>query len=194
MMRFKRGHRNHPVWVMALGVPGQEARIFTLMKEISVSELIIIGYDDHATAKRALDRVLELQRDHIVELGGLAVVRVDEDGKQHVDTPGKIVGPSATSGALWGMLLGLLFLVPGVGFLVGGAWGALIGKLGKSGINKSFKDRVDGLLEPGKAALVVLARKLTEDKFSANMGEFGGTVLKTSLSDESEQELVSELS
>ena len=62
-----------------------------------------------------------------------------------------------------------------------------------AGIDDAFRDRVEGLLEPGKAAVVVLATKLTEDKFSAGMGEFGGTVLKTSLSDEDEKALAEEL-
>lgn len=159
-----------------------------------MSELIIIGYDDHATATKAQDAVIGLQRDFVVNLSGLAVVRVDEDGKKHIDTPGSIVGVSATGGAMWGMIIGLLFLVPGLGFLIGGAWGALAGAASKAGVNRSLRDRVDGLLTPGKAALVVMASKITEDKFSAAMAEFGGTVLKTSLSDEDEKALAEELS
>lgn len=158
-----------------------------------MSELIIIGYDDHAAAEQASAKVLELQRDFVVELTGLAVVRVDPDGKKHIDTPGSIVGASASSGAIWGMIIGLLFLVPGLGLLFGGAWGALMGVATKSGINRSLRDRVDGLLTPGKAALVVMASKLTEDKFSSAMAEFGGTVLKTSLSGEDEKALAEEL-
>ena len=53
-----------------------------------MSELIIIGYDDHATAERAQSKVIELQRNFVLNLSGLAVVRVDEDGKKHIDTPG----------------------------------------------------------------------------------------------------------
>ncbi len=158
-----------------------------------MSELIIIGYDDHATAERANAKVLELQRDFVLNLTGLAVVRVDDDGKKHIDTPGSIVGASASSGAIWGMIIGLLFLVPGFGFLFGGAWGALMGVASRSGINKSLRNRVDGLLEPGKAAVVVMATKVTEDKFAAGMAEFGGTVLKTSLSDADEKALAEEL-
>jgi len=157
-----------------------------------MSELIIIGYDDHATAERAQDKGLQLQRDFVLNLSGLAVVRVDADGKKHIDTPAPIVGASATSGALWGMIIGLLFLVPGLGLLFGGAWGALVGVASKAGVNRSLRDRVDGLLEPGKAALVVMASKITEDKFSAAMAEFGGTVLKTSLSDADEKALAEE--
>lgn len=159
-----------------------------------MSELIIIGYDDHETAERAQQKVLELQRDFVVTLSGLAVVRVDADGKKHIDTPGSIVGATASSGALWGAFIGLLFLVPGVGLLVGGAWGALAGVAGKAGVNRAFRNRVDGLLEPGKAALVVMASKITEDKFAAGLADLGGTVLKTSLSDADERALAEELS
>ena len=158
-----------------------------------MSELIIIGYDDHATAERAQQEVLSLQRDFVVKLSGLAVVRVDDDGKKHIDTPSSIVGASAAGGALWGMIIGLLFLAPGLGLLVGGVFGALSGTAGKAGINRSLRERVDGLLVPGKAALVVMATKLTEDKFAAALAPFGGTVLKTSLSEADEQELAEEL-
>ncbi|MFK5635841.1 MULTISPECIES: DUF1269 domain-containing protein [unclassified Ornithinimicrobium] len=158
-----------------------------------MSELIIIGYDDHETARRAFAQVEQLQRDFVVDLDGLAVVTVDEKGKKHVDTTAPIVGASAASGVLWGMLVGILFLVPGLGAVVGGAMGALSGKLAKTGIDRSFRDRVGGMLQPGSAAVVVMTRKLTEDKFSAAMAEFGGTVLQTSLSDEDEKGLADEL-
>ena len=158
-----------------------------------MSELIIIGYDDHETAGKAYDKVLQLQRDFVVDLNGLAVVRVDADGKKHVDTPAKVVGLSSASGALWGMIFGLLFLVPGFGFVVGGLMGAMSGKLSQIGINRAFKERVDAVLEPGKAAVVVMASKITEDKFAAGLAPFGGTVIQTSLSEADEQELAGEL-
>jgi uncharacterized membrane protein len=158
-----------------------------------MSELIIIGYDEPDSARKAYEEVLVLQRDFVVTLNGLAVVTVDEDGKKRVETPNKIVGASAASGAIWGAIVGILFLTPGIGLLFGGAVGALMGKLSKSGVNKDFKARVEGMLQPGKAALVLMASKVTEDKFIAAMKPFGGTVLQTSLSEEDEKELAEEL-
>ncbi len=158
-----------------------------------MSELIVIGYDDHDKATAAYNEVMALQGDFVVELRGLAIVTVDAEGKSHVETPQKIVGMSAASGALWGMLLGLLFLVPFVGLAIGGLMGAVFGKLGKTGINDEFRRQVQELLEPGKAAVVVMASKITEDKFADRMKQYGGTLLKTSLSDEDEKELASEL-
>ena len=158
-----------------------------------MSELIVIGYDDHEKATAAYNEVMALQGDFVVDLRGLAIVTVDAEGKSHVETPQKIVGMSAASGALWGMLIGLLFFVPFVGLALGGLMGALFGKLGKTGVNEEFRSQVQSLLEPGKAAVVIMAAKITEDKFADRMKPYGGTLLKTSLSDEDEKELAHEL-
>ncbi len=157
-----------------------------------MSTLIVIGFDDEQSAWKAYERTLDLQKDFIVNLTGLAIVRVDPDGKTHVDTPQRIVGRSAATGALWGMLLGLLFFVPGM-VLLGGAMGALMGKLSKSGINQSFRKQVQDMLEPGHAAVVIMASKVTDDKFAAAMQPFGGKLLKTSLSEEAEKDLAKDL-
>ena len=125
-----------------------------------MSELIVIGYNDQATATQAYNQVMDLNKDFVVKLTGLAIVTVDAEGKSHVDTPQKIVGVSAASGALWGMLIGLLFFVPGVGLLLGGAMGALFGKLGKTGINDQFRSQVQDLLKPGSSAIVIMADKV----------------------------------
>jgi uncharacterized membrane protein len=154
-----------------------------------MSELIVIGYDDPTVAHNAYSAVQNLQNDYVVNLTGLAIVSVDEEGKTHVDTPSKIVGVSAASGALWGMVFGILFLVPGLGLLMGAAMGGLLGKLGKSGIDDQFRGQVQALLKPGTTAVVIMATKITEDKFADAMQAYGGTLLKTSLSDEDEQEL-----
>jgi len=158
-----------------------------------MSEIIVIGYDQQSTATQAYKEVLTLQHDFVVELTGLAIVRVDDEGKSHVETPQKIVGVSAASGALWGMLIGILFLVPFFGFALGGAMGALMGKMGKSGIDEQFRSQVQALLKPGGAAVVIMASKITDDKFANAMKQFGGTLLKTSLSEDDEKELASEL-
>lgn len=157
-----------------------------------MSELIVIGYEDPHTARQAYAQVQRLQEDFVVELRGLAIVDVDADGKTHVDTPKRIIGASAVGGAIFGLLLGLLFFVPGM-VLLGGAIGALMGTFNKSGIDAEFRDRVEHLIEPGHSAVVIMASKVTEDKFASAMQPYGGTILKTSLSDSDEKELAEEL-
>jgi len=65
----------------------------------------------------------------------------------------------------------------------------MFGLLNRSGINGAFRARVEDMLRPGHAAVVIMASTITEDKFTAAMSQYGGTVLKTSLSDEAEHEL-----
>ena len=158
-----------------------------------MSDLIVIGYENPQTARQAYEQVQRLQQDLIVELRGLAIVDVDADGKTHVDTPQRIIGASAAAGALFGLLLGVLFFVPGMG-LLGGAIGALMGTLSRSGIDAEFRNRVEHLVEPGHSAVVIMTSKITEDRFASAMQPFGGTVLKTSLSESDEKELAEELS
>jgi uncharacterized membrane protein len=71
--------------------------------------------------------------------------------------------------------------------------GALMGKLTKSSIDKQFQEQVRGMLQPGTSALFLMVEKVTPDKAIEAMSKFGGTVLKTSLSKQDEQELQEEL-
>ncbi|MFG3345930.1 DUF1269 domain-containing protein [Streptomyces sp. NPDC048018] len=159
-----------------------------------MSELIVIGYEDQSVADKAFAEVQKLKDAHVVDLTGLAVVTVDEDGKTHVDTPARTeeVALSATAGALWGMVFGMVVLTPAMG-VVGAAVGGLIGKLNQMGVDGRFRGKVQELLSPGHSAVVIMASKVTEDRFAAAMAPFGGTLLKTSLSEESEKELAEQL-
>jgi uncharacterized membrane protein len=67
--------------------------------------------------------------------------------------------------------------------------GALMGKVTKTGIDKQFEDQVRGMIQPGTSALFLMVEKVTPDKAVEAMSKYGGTVLKTSLSKQGEQEL-----
>lgn len=159
-----------------------------------MAELIVLGYDGPASARLAYVEVLSLQRDDLVDLQGLAVVDVDAYGKTHVETPQSVVGASAASGALWGMLLGLLFFVPYLGFALGGAMGVVMGRIGQSGIDETFRGQVRDLLQPGRSAVVVMAASVVEAEFAGALQPYGGAVLRASLSEDDERELAHEVS
>jgi hypothetical protein len=48
-------------------------------------------------------------------------------------------------------------------------------------------------VQPGTSAILVILRKVTPDKFEEALRPYGGTVLRTSLSREQEQELMKAL-
>lgn len=66
---------------------------------------------------------------------------------------------------------------------VGAGLGALFGHLEKSTIDKEFQAQVRDMVKPGTSALFLVIEKATPDKAVAAMQKFGGTVLKTSLSE-----------
>jgi len=159
-----------------------------------VAELVVIGYPNEGVANEALAALGKLQHDLVVDLAGAAVVTADSTGKVSMSTPTHATGAGAASGALWGMLFGLLFLVPVAGLVVGGVIGALFGKMGDMGIKQEYVEQVRDLLKPGTAAMVVMYRKATPDKTIDALKPFGGTVLKSSLSAETEEALNEALS
>jgi len=159
-----------------------------------MSTLVAIGYPDESTATAASDVAQQLSKDLILEADAIAVVRRDREGKYHVTTNHHPVSGGASWGMFWGLLFGLLFFIPVFGMAVGAGLGALMGKVAKSGIDKQFQDQVRAMLQPGTSALFLVIEKVTPDKAVDALSQFGGTVLKSSLSKKAEQELQEELS
>ena len=158
-----------------------------------MSELIVIGYDDEVTAERVLDEVQDLQKEYLIDLDDAAVVKRNEKGKLKVTTSTHATGAGALGGAFWGFLFGLLFLVPVAGLAIGGIVGALMGKGVDLGIKGDFKEQVGELVGPGKSAVMMVIRKSTPDKVLEELKPYGGTVLRTSLSHDDEEQLVEAL-
>ena len=154
-----------------------------------MSDLIAIGYPDEATAEEAANEARRLAQDLIIQPDAIAVIERDGEGKYHVHTSHHPVGAGASWGLFWGLLFGVLFFVPVIGLAVGAGLGALLGKVTKSGIDRQFQDQVRGMLKPGTSALFLMVEKVTPDKAVEAMSKYGGTVLKTSLSKQGEQEL-----
>ena len=95
----------------------------------------------------------------------------------------------ALSGAIWGTLIGLIFLNPLLGTAVGAASGAIGGRLTDVGINDAFMKETASALQPGTAGLFLLIRKMTTDKVLADLKGVGGTVMKTSFDETKETAL-----
>ena len=161
-----------------------------------MSELIVIGYPDEDRAQQVWEELVKLQNDLVVDLEDAAIIRRDQKGRLHVTTPAHhAVAWGTLSGLFWGVLIGLIFLwplAPVVG-VAGGIMGAALGAAGDLGIKEDFKQRVQDMVQPGTSAIMVIARKVTPDKFEEALRPYGGTVLRTSLSRDQEQELMKAL-
>ena len=159
-----------------------------------MADLIAIGYPDETTATKAAEEARRLAKDLIIQPDAIATIVCDREGKYHVSTSQNPVGAGATWGMFWGLLFGLLFFVPVLGVAVGAGLGALIGKIEKSGTDKEFQQQVRDMLKPGTSALFMVLVKVTPDKAVEALSKYRGTVLKSSLSKQAEQELQQALS
>jgi uncharacterized membrane protein len=154
-----------------------------------MATLVAIGYPDETTATTASLEAQRLAKDLILQPDAIAVISRDREGKFHVTTNHHAVGGGATWGMFWGFLFGLLFFVPFLGMAVGAGMGALMGKMTKGAIDKEFESQVRDMVQPGTSALFLIIEQVTTDKAVEALSKFGGTVLKSSLSKETEQQL-----
>jgi uncharacterized membrane protein len=154
-----------------------------------VSELIVIGYPDMTTAPQAMEDVERLSDDLLIQPDAAAVIIRDDTGKFKTITNAHAVGTGASYGMFWGLLFGLMFFVPFLGMAFGAGLGALMSKIEKTGIDSAFQDRVREMLKPGTSALFLIIDKTTPDRAIAALSRYGGTVLKSSLSEDAEAKL-----
>lgn len=154
-----------------------------------MADLIAIGYQDETTAAAAAQEAQRLAKELIIQPDAIASIVRDKQGQYHVSTSHHPVAAGATWGMFWGLLFGILFFVPVLGIAMGAGLGALMGKIEKTGVDKAFQDQVRAMLQPGTSALFLVVEKVTPDKAVEALSKYGGTVLKSSLSKEAEQQL-----
>ncbi len=153
--------------------------------------LVAIGYPDQGTAEQARETVRRLEADLVIQAEQVAAISRDMEGKYHVQTShgGESTGAGAVWGGFWGLLFGMLFFIPFAGWAMGAGLGALFGHLTGRDLDKAFVDQVRDHLQPGTSALFMVIEQVTPDKAIAALQPYGGTLIKTSLSDEQTRKL-----
>jgi uncharacterized membrane protein len=158
-------------------------------KEQKVADLLVIEYATEAEAEEVRKRLLAMQKEYLIDLGDAVVAIKQPDGNVKLNQVFQPVAMGAASGALWGSLVGLIFMMPLVGAAVGAASGALGGKLTDLGIDDKFMKDVAKTLHSGNAALFLLIRKMTVDKVMAELAGTSGTILRSSFDETKEEAL-----
>jgi uncharacterized membrane protein len=157
-------------------------------QEDNVSDLIAIAYPDLATAQDVASNAAALTKSKELDLEDLVVVEHRPDGKIKLHQP-STAAAGAAGGALWGGLIGLIFLAPLLGAAIGAAAGAAGGAVTDLGIEDDFMRELGRSLPENGAAVFALVRQVTPDKVLPRISQYGGKVLQTSLSNDSEQRL-----
>jgi uncharacterized membrane protein len=158
-----------------------------------MTHLVVLGLDSPDDAERVFDLAGDLAKQELLQLQDAAYAYRDDKGKVRIHQAVSLTGAGAASGALWGTLIGMLFLVPVAGLAIGAATGAIGGKLADVGINDDTIKQIGGQLEQGRAAVFLLARSATVDKVIDALKPYNPTVIQTNLTKEREEELVQAL-
>jgi len=145
-----------------------------------MSDLVVIAFPTEAKAEEVRQKLLAMQKEYLIELGDAVIAVKDSKGQIKLNQLLNTTAAGAVTGAFWGSLIGLIFLMPLAGAALGAASGTLSGYLTDIGIDDKWMKET-AAAEPGTAALFVLVRKVTADKVLDRLKGEGGTVLKTSL-------------
>ena len=155
-----------------------------------MASLLVMKFAEAGGAEKALATLVDLSKQHLVELSDAAIVFWPE-GKKRPKTRQAVnlTAAGALSGGFWGMLFGFIFFMPFLGAAVGAAMGALSGSMADIGINDDFINDCRDKITEGTSALFVLADTSAADRVVDALKEHQPEIISTNLSKEQEDQL-----
>lgn len=156
-----------------------------------MSELLIVAFDGPDDA-RALNAALEgMRRDMRIETQDTKIITRDADGTVHLHGTINVPLAQTIGGAVWGLGLGAVFLMPLVGLAAGAVTGAAVGKRRDPGVGSGFLKTLGENLPRGGSALCLWVRDVDSDRLLREIAAFPipGTVLQSPLPAEADARL-----
>jgi len=146
-----------------------------------MGSLIAIAYPEAATALKVRDRVIRMRREQLLQVADAAVLEKRHDGtvKLH-QVHGSDIG--AAWGLLWGSLIGLVLSVPLLGAALDAGTIPAAGALNEHGGDERFVKEMAAALRPGGGLLFLLPFRQDPERLLPELSEYGGEVVRTSLS------------
>ena len=156
-----------------------------------MSTLVAVVFNDEHTAFAMRAELARMQKELLIELEDAVVVTRDANGKTKLDQAVNLTSAGALGGGFWGMLIGMIFLNPLLGFALGAGAGALSGKFSDIGLDDKMMKDLAQSFKPGSSALFVIVRRATTDKVLDGLKQFAGKgkVFQSSLNKDDEAAL-----
>ncbi len=153
--------------------------------------LVAVVFDDESTAFEMRGALAKMQKQYLLDMEDAVVVTRDLQGKIKLHQAVSLTTAGAVGGGFWGMLIGLLFLNPLLGALVGAGAGAISAKFHDIGVDDQMMRDVGTSIKPGSSALFVLLKRVSGEKVLDGLKQFAGKgkVFQTSLSKDDEKAL-----
>jgi uncharacterized membrane protein len=147
--------------------------------------LMAAVYADEERAQTILDMLQQMHKASTIVLADSAMVTKDADGKLNVTETRQLSGKEgAKRGAIVAGIFGLVFppsLI--VSALAGAGAGAAWGKLRDSGIKTGSMNELGDQLEPGKAAVIVLAEPKWVEPIERALAGYDGQIVRHAFTD-----------
>jgi uncharacterized membrane protein len=156
-----------------------------------MSNLVVVVFNDEVTAFEMRTALLRMQQEYLIDLEDAVVVTRDKKGKTKLDQVTNLTSAGAVGGGFWGLLIGMIFLNPLLGAVVGAGAGALSGKFTDIGLNDQMMKDIGQSFTPGSSGLFLLIRRATVDKVLSGLKDFAGKgkLFQTSLNKDDEAAL-----
>ncbi len=148
-----------------------------------MSELLVLAFDKQETAGEAAQVLEDLEKGALAGLQDAVVVVRHPDGKPETKQLKRHSGEKALGGTFWGFLIGIIFLVPLLGAIVGAVIGTAYAFLHDAGIPDQFIKETGDAIKPGTSALFLLV-STDPGQILERLKQFNGTLIKTTLSDD----------
>jgi uncharacterized membrane protein len=155
-----------------------------------MSTITVWKFDTPHGADDALGKLEKLHKELLLQLHDAAVVSW-QPGHHKPKTRQlySAAGVGALGGAFWGVLFGLLFFIPLLGFAIGAAGGALYGGLREVGISDAFMSDVREKVTPGTSALFAVTSDEIFNEMAQDFRDTKPELIRTNLSYEQEARL-----
>ena len=154
-----------------------------------MTDMVVLAFDGIDTADKARNTLIDLNNQYLLNLNQAVEVIRKEDGQVKIKEEPRLTGLGAVGGSFWGLLIGLIFLNPLGGFLVGTVSGAIAGHFTKYGITKEYMQQIQAAIQPGQSALFILADSVKIDRVVPMLTQYHPKVVRTSLTTEQEEKL-----
>src|SRR5258708_23614003 len=126
-----------------------------------MADLVEIAFPSEAEAERVRQKLLEMQKEYLIELADAVIAIKQPDGHVKLNQLFHPTAAGAVSGTFWGALIGLIFMMPLAGAAIGAASGALGGAFSDVRINANFTKETAHTLQSGPPALFLLIPYVT---------------------------------
>jgi len=150
-----------------------------------MSSLVVVGFDNRLQADQALLALRSMERSYGSDLDDACVVIWRPDGEIELKQSSQLTPSGVVGGDFWVSLLRALFMNPLASIFRGSnmsvAAGTAAGAMDDIGIGADFLKQMGETIKPGGSALFVLARTAMMDQMLADLTQFDGQALVTSL-------------